>query len=85
MDIHMSLLPEAKERIPLADGNLFQKFLRYADFYLMARNPSIVQLELSQDCHFWTHSLPFGVWEIVVSFGPDRSVLHPSGSPRASL
>lgn len=51
--------------------NLVHKLLRNAGFYLTARNPSTVQLELSQGCLFRTYALPCGVWGIGVSFGPD--------------
>lgn len=42
----MSLLPEEREKTTLADGNWFPKFLRNAVFYLVSRNPAVVQPEL---------------------------------------
>lgn len=36
----------------LADGNGFQKFLRNVGFYVIARDPSIVQVKLGPDSYF---------------------------------
>lgn len=74
MEYHILFFQRQGKCLLLANGNLFQKFLRRAGFYLTARNPSTVQLELGQDCHFWTHSLPFRLWVIRVCFGPDSQV-----------
>lgn len=45
---HFSLLPELRERTPLADGNWFQfhRFLRNARVYLNTRNPPIIHNEV---------------------------------------
>lgn len=64
---YMLLPPEIRDMTPLGRWNPFHKFLRKADFYLTARNPPTVQLKLI--------GLPFGVWGIRVSFGPNTQVL----------
>lgn len=43
---HMSLLQEVGEIDPFGSQNRLHKFLRNAGFYLTARNPPIVHLEL---------------------------------------
>lgn len=63
---HMSLLPQLREMTPFfVARKQFLKFPRNAGFYLTIRNPPIVQIVLM--------GLPFGIWGIRVSFGPNRS------------
>jgi hypothetical protein len=42
----MPLLPEARKMTPFGEENTVHRFPKNAAFYEMARNPSIVQLEL---------------------------------------
>lgn len=45
-----------------------------------ANNPT-VQCDLNQDCHLWTYALPFGIWGIGGSSGPDRASSPPLSPP----
>jgi hypothetical protein len=49
---------------PFSRWEQFHKFPRNAGFYLTARSPPIVQVELIRP--------PFGVWGIGVLFGSDN-------------
>ncbi|XP_055484706.1 peptidyl-prolyl cis-trans isomerase A-like [Psammomys obesus] len=57
---HMSPLPG--KSLLLVGGNTFQKFLMKADFYLVIRNPPIVQIELISE--YLDYVLKFGELEL---------------------
>ena len=44
-DSYLSLLPVARETVPLVEGNWLHKFLRNVGFCITARNGPIVQVE----------------------------------------
>lgn len=56
----------------MVEDTLFHTFLRNFGFYLMARNPPVVQIELS--------GLPFEVWGTGVSIGsnPLKALNNPT-------
>lgn len=68
----ISLLPEVGEFTPLGRGYPGHTFLRNSGFYLMARDPPVVQIELS--------GLPFEVWETGVSIksNPPKALNNPT-------
>lgn len=61
------------EMTPFGRGNRFHKFLRNACFYLTTK---ILLLGEMGWAHFWIFGLPFGVWGIGVSSGPDINKLY---------